>query len=151
MVYSAKVPQYKAVLTFEADCVPMQQNWITHFHREWDKAQLKKPTYVMGALLMAPGEHINGNALFSGDPSFTHWLAKDIVSSTASAGWDYWLAPEFKQWGWAEMPGHVSYWGTKTLLAKDIENLFSQQTVFLHGVKDDSVLDAAKKKLLNQT
>jgi hypothetical protein len=146
MIETLRMPHYKAVLTFEADCVPMRRDWLTHFHREWDRANEKKPTYVLGAKLMAPGEHINGNALFSTRLDFLRWLSKDIVSANSSAGWDYWLAPEFKQWGWAVMPNHLSYWNTKSLPEEVIEDLFRKDIVFLHGVKDDSVLDAARAK-----
>lgn len=148
MMNAGKVPRYKAVFTFESDCVPLRRDWLTHFRQHWDKANQTRPTYVMGALLKAPGEHINGNALFSTRPEFMNWIYRDIVSASSCAGWDYWMAPEFKQWGWAVMPGLYSYWNSRTLPDEEIARLFDSGAVFLHGVKDDSLLDAARERLL---
>ena len=149
MISMKKLPHYKAVFTFEADCVPMRPDWLQHFCREWDSLQAKRPTYVAGALLLAPGEHVNGNAMFSADLRFLRWVSKDIVSAASSAGWDYLMAPQFRQWGWAQMPGLVSYWNSRTLPEWEINRLFWTGMAFLHGVKDDSLLKAARKRLLN--
>jgi hypothetical protein len=150
-IESLRLPHYKAVLTFESDCVPMQVNWISQLRAEWDKAQAKKQTYVMGTLLQAPGEHINGNAMFSTDLRFMRWLSKDIVSASSAAGWDYWLAPEFKQWGWHVCKGMRSYWNTKTLPQETIDELWRSNLIFMHGVKDDSLLNSAKEKFSIRT
>jgi hypothetical protein len=150
MILKRHMPHYRAVLTFEADCVPMQTGWIAHLRREWDRLQRERPVYVAGALLQAPGTHINGNALFSLDLEFLRWLTRDISSVGAAAGWDYHLAAEFRKWGWAEVTGMQSYWNSRTLPPSVIGNLFAQQLVFMHGVKDDSLLNAARIRLLNQ-
>lgn len=143
-----KFPHYKAVLTFEADCVPMSPDWITHFHREFDKANERRATYVMGALLPSPGLHINGNALFKCDLAFMRWLTKEVSASPPSMGWDYHLARDFQKWGWAEMPKQLSWWGAKTLPEQTIAELFDAGTIFFHGCKDSSLLNAARKRLL---
>lgn len=147
MIEAKKMPHYKAVFTFEADCVPMRRDWLSHFHREWDRANAREPVYVMGCKLQSPGEHVNGNALFSTRIQFLRWLSRDIVSGSSRAGWDYWLAPEFRQWGWAVMPGMQSYWNSVTLPPDVIDMLFLQDVIFMHGVKDNSLLDAARRRL----
>jgi hypothetical protein len=146
-IETRKFPHYKAVFTFEADCVPLQANWLSHFRREWALAQTKKAVYTMGVLLKYPGWHINGNALFSTDISFLRWITKDIVSASPSQGWDYWIAEDLKQWGVAEMPGMRSYWNLKTLPEEAIETLWAEKVVWMHGIKDGSLLGAAKKRL----
>jgi hypothetical protein len=145
-IEALKLPHYRAVLTFESDCVPMQRNWITQLRGDWDKAQAKKPAYVMGAMLRSPGEHINGNAMFSTELNFLRWLAKDVVSASSFVGWDYCLAQEFKKWGWAESKGMHSYWNSKTLPPDAIANLWRENLFFMHGIKDDSLLNSAKEK-----
>jgi len=143
-----KFRHYKAVLTFEADCVPMSPRWINHFVEQFDAANAKRPTYVMGALLPYPGEHINGNMLVKCDLAFLRWISKTVSAASPVAGWDYVLAGPFREWGWASMPGQESYWGARTLPDSQIEHEFQKGTVFLHGVKDDSLLTAARKRLL---
>lgn len=143
-----KFPKYKFVLTFEADCVPMSTRWIQHLIEQWDLAQAKRRVFVMGAQLESPGRHINGNALFSTDQAFTRWLSKDVSAAPPSQGWDYYLGPSFRSWGVAIMPGLQSFWATPTFSETDIENSFGRGDVFVHGVKDRSLLHAARKKLL---
>jgi hypothetical protein len=149
MITMKKLQHYKAVFTFEADCVPMRPDWLQHFCREWDAIQTVQPIYVAGALLRAPGEHINGNAMFSTDLKFLRWIAKDIVSAASSAGWDFWLAPQFRQWGWAQLPGLLSYWNAQTMPEAEINRLFWSGIAFLHGVKDDSLFKEARRRLLH--
>ena len=36
-----KFPQYKAILTIEADCIPMRKDWIRGLSRAWDKNREK--------------------------------------------------------------------------------------------------------------
>lgn len=143
-----KFIHYKAVFTFEADCVPLSPDWITHFHREFDVANARRPTYVMGALLPSPGEHINGNMLVKCDLAFLRWLTKTVSASPPSAGWDYFLARDFKRWGWSEMPKQLSWWGAQTLPEVTINELFAAGIIFHHGCKDDSLLNAARQRLL---
>jgi hypothetical protein len=146
MKVAKKIPQYKAILTFEADCVPLRSDWIHFLIDGWDSLQ---PTYVAGARVEAVGihEHINGNAFFSGDKNFLHWVVKR-TRIPPGVGWDYWLANEFRKWGWAELPGMCCRWGTKTFTEKQFKDEVSAGTAFLHGVKDDSALKMSRKLLL---
>lgn len=138
---------YKAVFTFEADCVPLSPRWINHFIEQFDAANATRPTYVMGALL-PNGPHINGNALFKCDLAFTRWLSKTVSAAPPRAGWDYVLAGAFAKWGWAVLAGLKSYWNSPSLPESQIEQEFREGTVFIHGIKDDSLLTSARRRLL---
>jgi hypothetical protein len=150
MVDARKVPAYKAVFTFEADGVPLAPNWIETFSADWDAELKKHPTFVMGAYLKAPGPHINGNAIFSGNPAFTRWLTKQVGGCRVNAGWDYVLYPDFRRWGAHAYEKIRSYWNSKTLPPAAIQNEFNAGVVWMHGIKDDSLLDASRARLLGK-
>ncbi len=151
MIEGRKVPHYKAILTFEADCVPLCRDWIARLVREWDSLS---GVYVAGALLPdkhAPGGvgHVNGNAMFSGELRFLKWISKDVNSVASRVGWDWILAPDFMRWGWANLRGIRSVWrrpAPMTGLDWDVE--INQGTVLFHGIKDDSLMNLAKERLL---
>lgn len=148
MIEAKKVPAYKAALTFEADCVPLAANWISRLSRAWDDANRNKLTFVLGPMLQAPGPHINGNMLLSGNPAFTNWVTRKVGGAPPNAGWDYVLYPDFRRWGAQDCPIMRSYWGSKTFLRSSFDSEMAHGTVFIHGVKDDSLLNMARKHFL---
>jgi hypothetical protein len=139
-----RIPPYKAVLTFEADACPLAPNWISELSQFWDGAKKK----VVGPLLLAPGEHINGNAMFSGDKAFLKWVSRDIGGCSPHMGWDYVLAPQFKKAGWSDCPKMRSWWKTPTSDYETFEKLSAQGAVFLHGVKDDSMIRHVRRRFI---
>jgi len=139
-----RFPPYKAVLTFEADACPLVPNWHRELSRAWDE----KPVKVLGSLLQYPGWHINGNALFSADLKFLYWVSRQIGGCSPISGWDFKLAKEFKQAGWADCPKMNSHWQTKTMSEERIEELRNSGVVFLHGVKDNSVIAHMRKRFV---
>jgi hypothetical protein len=151
MIEAKKVPQYKAIFTIEGDGLPLQSNWIVDFSRKWDELNAIKPVYVAGAILNPgeDGEHVNGQAFFSGDLRFLFWIVKRINGAPSNCGWDYWLRKDFARWGQAQMPGLRCYWGTKTFSQEQYEQEQRDGTVWLHGVKDNSLYSMSRKKLLN--
>lgn len=141
-----KIPNYKAIMTFEADSAPLVPHWITVLSHAWDAAQKLRPTYVYGAFLQYPGPHINGNGLFSGDPKFLYWLAREKVAASPHMGWDYELAPDFQRWGWDNCPAIKSYWRMDTCTDELFASEITQGVAFLHGVKDGSLIDIARRR-----
>lgn len=139
-----RIPPYKAILTFEADACPLTPNWISELSLFWDRVKKK----VVGPLLQHPGTHINGNALFSGDKAFLKWIARDVGGCNPHAGWDYVMASEFKKRGWADCPKMKSWWQTPTSTGETFEELSRQDVVFLHGIKDDSMINHVRKRFL---
>ena len=138
-----RIPQYKAILTFEADATPLCPNWISILSDAWDET---RPANTVGALLQHPGPHVNGNALFSCDTGFMHWVVRQVSGCTPHGGWDYVLAPRFKEWGWKNCNAIRSWWKTPTLAREQFEPLYPQGVCFLHGVKDDSVIRMVREK-----
>lgn len=142
-VADKRTPDYKAVLTFEADAAPLCPNWIPMLSDAFDQS---RPANVVGALLKYPGPHVNGNALFSCDQNFSHWIARQVTGCTPHGGWDYVLAPRFKEWGWADCKLMRSWWQTPTLTPEAFAQLQEQGVAFLHGIKDDSTLRFVREK-----
>lgn len=150
MIEAKKVPPYKAIFLFEADCVPLERTWVARLSQVWDDLNSSKRVFVAGAMQPQGPDgsgHINGNCLLSGDIGFLQWLSKR-ASIPPSQGWDYYLAPRFKQWGWADIPGLKSYWGTTTFNQEWFDNEMAAGTFFIHGCKDDSLLNLARKRLI---
>ncbi len=138
-----RIPEYKCILTFEADSVPLTPNWISELSQAWDES---RPANVVGPLLDYPAPHVNGNAMFSGDKKFLKWITRDIGGCRPNGGWDYVLAPKFKQQGWADCPLMRSWWKTPTLTPEMFKGLMDQGAAFLHGVKDDSAIRAVRER-----
>lgn len=149
---AGQMPAYKAVLTCEADCAPLVPHWLNSLHTEWDKLS-QKGAKLAGHLLSYPPQpkvrlHCNGNALFSGDLNYLHRIARKIGGCPTSAGWDFFLAPQLKELGWADCPAIRSHWNAQTALPPFLERVTNEGCVFLHGVKDHSVLNYVRERYL---
>lgn len=144
MMEAKKLPDYKAVLTFEADTCALTPNWLAPLSAAWDKAKVK----VMGSLQTSPGLHMNGNAFFSTDPAFMKWITRDVSGCTPHGGWDYVLAKDFKRWGWADCPLMRSWWQTRTMTQETFEQLTREGVVFFHGIKDGSLARLVRQRFL---
>lgn len=152
-INAGHVPGYKAIFNMGADCAPLTRGWLSQLSAAWDNEAQKKPLYVAGAMVDGSPQgrsHINGDAqICSGDLNFLKWLAMDVGDIKVPAGWDWILAGDFERWGWANFPFIKSYWrypGEFPQSEWDVE--ISRGTSFIHGVKDDSLLDLARKNLL---
>lgn len=151
MMKAGKIPQYKAIFTIESDGLPLRSDWIRTLSSSWDALNSIKQIYVAGAILnpAEPGEHINGQAFFSGDSKFLKWVLAQESVVHPRVGWDYFLGQAFKKWGWSQMPGLQCYWGTPTMSAERYQQEIAKGTVWIHGVKDSSLFTLTRKKLLN--
>jgi len=141
-----RIPNYKAVFTFEADGAPLVPHWIPVLSNAWDVAQKLAKVYVLGAHLQFPGSHINGNGLFSCDHEFIYWLARKKCAASPHCGWDYEMAPEFQKWGWQNCPAIKSYWRCSSFNREQFDKEVSLGVAYLHGVKDSSLLDICRSK-----
>lgn len=140
-----KIPQYKAVFTIDADSCPIQRDWVQKLSILWDKANTQGPVSIAGALV-DPGPHINGNALISCNPRFLHWIARKVNGVAPGAGWDYVLAREFRQQGWANLTQVKSMWHTPTISPAQYEDMLRNDWIWIHGVKDNSLIALGRKK-----
>lgn len=145
MIAAKKVPQYKAIFTCEADGCPIQRNWIERMSLEWDRVNQKSPVVIAGALV-EPGPHINGNALFTGDPDVLHWIARRVSGVRPDCGWDFCLASEFQRRGWADIPGIKSIYNTPTFSAEQYKKMIDSDLIWVHGVKDTSLITLGRKR-----
>ena len=141
------IPHYRTGFLIEADCAPLNRDWIKIFVHEWDR--FKNKVYVAGAQVEGHGvhRHINGNCFLSGDLKFLNWLVKQ-VGEPKSVGWDYLLAEDFRRWGAAEMPGMKCFWGTPSMDEKTLQHLQDTGTIWLHGVKNQDAIQFARKTLI---
>jgi hypothetical protein len=139
-----KVPAYKAVFTFEPDGCPLVRDWIPRFISAWDAAQAP----VLGCEIpkgTCP-RHINGNAMFSCELDFLHWASRIVGSVKANRAWDVELAGAFFQRGAKNFHGLRSLWQTPSVSKGFVDGLAAQGVVFLHGVKDDSVIRVVRER-----
>jgi hypothetical protein len=147
MIDARKIPNYKAIFTTEGDCCPIQRNWASLLSRCWDRETAKKRV-VMAGPLVDPGPHINGNALMSTDLKFFRWLSRRVSGVPARVGWDYYLAPALKEMGWADIPEMKSIYRTPTFSREQWEDMVMNNWVWIHGVKDDSLIRIGREKFL---
>lgn len=148
-----QTPPYKAAFCIEADGVPLTMNWIQQLSQRWDKINALKPVVMAGAWL-ANGPipdcgHINGNAFITGDLKFLKHLIVRIQDVKGPIGWDYGLAPLFREWGWLDMPQIRSAWRT-TPTENLLRNYIHEGVAWFHGSKDDAGIKLCRKILLGQ-
>lgn len=132
-----KLPDYKAFLIFEGDSCPLVPDWIQKLSDAWDAAN----TSVLGPLIKSPPVHINGNALYSGDMKFLQYLSRKISGCSPCIGYDVFLYTALKKWGLKDCPIMRSHWHCPSMTPQVFRLLRSQGVVFLHGVKDESMMN----------
>jgi len=149
---AAQIPNYKAVFAFEADGIPMRRDWIAGLHAEWDRVNAASKVCQAGAWLPnGPDDkgtgHINGNCLVTGDLDTVKWMMNLVGGVCINAGWDWLLAPQFKNRGWSDIPGIRSVWRQR-ISEKDFLAGMKEKQIWRHGVKDSVGLQLCRKHLL---
>lgn len=144
-----QLPGYKAIFMCEADTVPLTRDCFAYLHRQWDLISRRQPVCLAGALVPDGGrDHINGGAcLLSGNLGFLKWITRTVGGMKSPVGWDFGLAGDFRARGWANIPGIRSLWGTPTMPIDHAEHYERSGVVWLHGVKDASLLRFARQIL----
>lgn len=149
MIAAKKAPAYRALINMEADCFPMRRDWLAELRKQWVAVSSVRPVAMAGDIIQMGGrEHINANALLSGDLKFLRWMVKVAGGHEKAAGWDWYLADDIRRWGWAQLPGVRSCWNTPTFTEEDWKREQEDETCMFHGVKDDSLLKMVRQKLL---
>lgn len=150
MKEAKRMPNYKAALILEPDCVPLDRNWIQHLSLEWDRVNGERPVCMAGVQVEAVGihQHINGACLVTGKLRFLDWLVKRVGGGRPNVGWDYGMAADFRRWGVAALPCMSFYWKTATMTEERWLQEKSRGIVLMHGVKDDSAIAHARKFLV---
>lgn len=148
MMEANRVPSYKAIFTFETDGAPVFRDWVARMSQAWDVANAQGPVCVAGPVVQLPAEHMNGNLLVSGDQTIFKWVIRLAGGVPSTGGWDFLLSKEFKKKGWANIPGMVSLYNTRGYTAERFMKLQSDQLIWVHGVKDTSLIDVGREFLL---
>lgn len=153
-IEARQVLPYKAAFCIEADGIPMSKTWIADLSNQWDVINKRKPVVMAGAWL-ANGPipdcgHINGNAMITGDLKFLKHLVLRIQDVKGTVGWDYGLAPMFRDWGWSDMHLIRSVWRQPITEEIFLRNQ-REGTIWFHGIKEDNGIKLCRKFLLGQT
>jgi hypothetical protein len=119
--------------------------------RAWDEANHLKPVCVAGPVVELPGRHMNGNLMVSGQPETLKWVLRAVDAIRVNAGWDWVLSPQFEKRGWANVPGMVSYYNTRNYTVDQFASAQQNQLIWIHGVKDYSLIEHGRRFLLGQT
>ena len=147
-MHRLKLMDYSAVLTTEADACPLVKDWDIILRNEWEKLRQGDPGLaVAGHWIPAHHElgHVNGNALFDSRVFDRH---PKLLGCNAAYPWDVELAPVFKKLGWADTKKIRSSWKQGSMPEKEITAFKKSGVAWLHGVKDASVRDWARKNLI---
>lgn len=143
---SNKIPQYRWIFPFEADCVPISQNWINECDEEFERLN----TSLVGSETFHWQQHLNGNLMASSDLNFLKWLVMGVTITGVPPRepWDIYLFPKFSQWGVGFSTKIMNRCGQRTMEEKEFKYLQKHGWAFLHGVKDDSLFHWAKTSLI---
>lgn len=131
------------VFTFEADCVPLKQDWIRHLKVVCSEAK-RDNIRVTGHLLPecpTAIEHVNGNAIFS-----TKLLSEFpmLLNCPANDPWDLWSAKYFKR-QWRHDSFIFNAYRQKGYTEEQFVALQKNGHALVHGIRDDNGLDFVRK------
>jgi hypothetical protein len=144
-VESKKIPSYKAIFNCEADGGPVSVDWIAKMSAAWDSVNQKRKVVLAGPMVPAPQQHINANALLSGDPSFLRWFtAGGPMQALQGGGWDYLLADTFKHMGWADIPQMKSYYNSANFTVEQYLQMQRENVIWCHGDKSNALVDLGR-------
>lgn len=137
------------ILLMEPDCVPLCRHWLDKLIAEWKLAR-ENGAWIMGSWRNSGTDigHINGNAIYVPDLK-DHVSLKHIVPGLA---WDCALVNQRV----------ASHWHRTGLIRNDFQSrgatekvlrtpeIGTQHPVLIHGYKDHSSYEIARKWIFNQ-
>lgn len=139
----------EAILYLEPDSVPIARDWINQLMREWAFGKKYAQAYVVGCFRSEGVDvpHINGVALYA--PDVAHRFDFSVTKGTL--GWDSAMAEQFSQ-AWMKTSLISNLWKETNVPDERFQsNPFTPKgtppPVLIHGVKDGSALNYAKKIL----
>lgn len=142
-LHKKKQVNCQCVLTTEADAFPLCEKWPEKLLKAWEEAEAKVVGHHLPNGDHACG-HINGNALFAPDVGLAD---KDLVGCSSFKAWDTWFAPIFEKIGWRDIPEIRNWYRRTNVSFEELDRLVEEDCVWLHGVKDDSVIEWAKVRI----
>jgi hypothetical protein len=131
---------HEAILTFEADCVPLRPDWIDVLENEWIK---NRPAQVVGH---QDENHINGNAMFGAT------LLRDqpmVLQNSSNGNWDWANRFLFNKIG-KNTDMIFQLYQQKTIEEDQFIRILKNGTrpALLHGVKDSSARRLAERHII---
>jgi len=150
MMEANRVPSYKAIFTCETDGAPVFRDWVARLSQAWDTANQPTPVCVAGPIVQIPSEHMNGNLMVNGNTEIFKWVIRLASNVPSTGGWDFLLSKDFKKRGWANIPGIVSYYNTRGYTVEKYAKLQSDNLIWVHGVKDNSLIELGRRFLINE-
>ena len=135
---------YDAVLTTEADAIPLVLDWPQRLLSAWDRAES-----AVAGCWHPNGEHrvghINGNALFH---PMVVTMDHRLAGCSTRVAWDTYLANVFHQLGWEDIPEIRNLYQARNVEPFVFEHLLRNDCVWLHGVKDSTARDWVRRRLV---
>lgn len=133
------------VFTFEADCVPLRQDWLNYI-KQTAVYGSKAGRKVIGHLNPAQPnciEHINGNALFS-----TKILAEVplLYRCPPNDPWDLWSVKYYKNY-WQHSDFIFNAYRQEGWTHSQFEELQKLGHSFVHGIRDDAGFNFVRKTI----
>jgi hypothetical protein len=147
-VKAGEVSRKDALILIEPDCVPVHANWINLLLEEWNQAH-PHGVLMMGAWRPSGGEHghLNGNCILK--PSIFEVLSEGVFNEYLA--WDCSIVPDIYQNWW---PTHQikncfeSRNATEQDMRGSVCHADGRFPVLVHGYKDDSAYNIARRLLL---
>jgi hypothetical protein len=139
--------QVQGALTFEPDCIPLTTDWIERLQAAYtDRAKPILGNFCGGEGVGSPELHVNGNSIW---PVQLARLWPDTLLVPPEIAWDYWNRDFFVKNG-DDTPLIIQYYNRSNLTEAEWDGVkkWDVRPAFLHGVKDRSGREWARKKLL---
>lgn len=145
---SGKLPEYRWIMPFEADCVPISKTWINECHDEF----LRLNSSLVGSETFHWQHHLNGNLMATSNLDFLRWLIRDVTITGVPKRepWDIYLFPKFTHWGVGFSTKIINRCGQRTMEQREFDWLRNHGWAFVHGVKDDSLYHWARTALIGR-
>lgn len=134
--------KFSGVFSFEADNVPMRADWLNWLIAEWEKARASG-SLVWGCYMENPAPHINGNMTWVPD---LFGRVKGLEGCATFVAWDVFHAPKWLAKS-AKAEGFANFYRAEGVAKNRVfDGKGKAKYALVHGVKDDSVWDAALKR-----
>jgi hypothetical protein len=141
--------EVEAIIFIEPDCVPVAKDWINQLMREWMWAKTVCDVLALGCYRDKDVDvpHINGNAVWH--PELARHI--DFACDYTGKGWDSAIAPQLI--GRKVHTSLIANLWKETNVAESrmARNPFTPEgtppPVLIHGVKDDSAWNFARKQM----
>lgn len=143
----SRLSDYEAILVMESDCVMIREDWHREMIKVWQDAKTNGKL-ITGAVIENGYDgyprHVNAAAIYYrkiGDMT-------PLLSSDGNLGWDWVFGRQLMPFT-QDSPAFQLKFKQPTIGEEEMEDVFDSPVVMLHGIKDDSVIQAVKRRYFN--